>query len=363
MIDIYGIEKCKNIAIEDLISACMKWHFSEETGSEFWLNKKRGLNFDPIKDIKTLKDLALFEDYVDEMRTVNANALIPKGIRKLGHNIRIYESGGTTGSPQRIVDSYSRQEALGWVEEHLEKFGISKDLKGDWIHIGPSGPHIVGTSIGRLANRRGKLCYYIDFDPRWVKYIAQIGKRELVKDYVNHILMQTRHIMETQNISVMLVTPLVLEAIVKDDGLMKRVQEKVKCIIWAGTSLDEETLHVYQTYLFKEKIIMGIYGNTLMGISPQRPFQEIDTQLCVFQSYYPYSVVEIVKEDQKDTLVDYNTKGQVCVTLMTPDVFIPKHLERDEAYRIVPVEGYIGDGVAQIGPLSKYKGTIFEGVY
>ena len=28
------------------------WHFSEETGSPFWLEKKAELNFDPLTDVK-----------------------------------------------------------------------------------------------------------------------------------------------------------------------------------------------------------------------------------------------------------------------------------------------------------------------
>lgn len=363
MIDIYGIDKRESIMIDDVVKECMKWHFSERTGSEFWLAKKRDFAFDPIKDIKNFNDLHLFDDYVDEMKTVNVNALIPKGVRGLDYDIRVYESGGTTGSPQRIVDSYSRLEALSWVEKHFKKFGIQSDLEGDWIHIGPSGPHIVGTSIGRLANRRNKLCFYIDFDPRWVKYVSKIGKMELVNDYVEHIMIQIKHLFETQNISVMLITPLILETIVKNSELLKLVQEKIKVIIWAGTSLDDETMNAYQSYIFKDKMFMGIYGNTLMGISPQRPYQDGDICSCTFQSYYPYSVIEIVDESDRMKMVDYNTKGQVSVTLMTPDMFIPKHLERDEAYRIKTTGSNIGDGVSEICPLGRFKNTIFEGVY
>lgn len=363
MLDIYGIEHCRNIKIDEVVQEAVKWHFSQETGSEFWLSKIKDFKFDPLTDIKTFRDLAMFDDYIDEIKTINVNRLIPKGIKKLNRSIHVYESGGTTGSPQRIIDSYSRLEALSWVEEHLEKHGITHDLQGDWLHIGPLGPHIVGTSIGRLANGRNKLCYYIDFDPRWVKYTVQIGKSDGVSDYVNHILIQIKHILETQDISVMFVTPFILEAISKNTELMKLVKEKIKAIIWAGTSLDEESINAFQSYIFKDIIFMGIYGNTLMGISPQRVYQEEDVCLCTYQSYYPYSVVEVVDEEDKNTLVDYNTKGQVCITLMTPDLFIPKHLERDEAYRVKPMEGYFGDGVAEIRPLRKYQNTIFEGVY
>lgn len=363
MLDIYGIDKCEKVDLNDVVKETMKWHFSDKTGSDFWLSKKKEFRFDPLKDINTFDDLFLFNDYVDELKKVDVNCLIPRGIKQLNYNINVFESGGTTGSPQRIPDSFSRQEALAWVEKHLEAHGITRDMEGDWIHIGPLGPHIVGTSVGRLAHGRNKLCYYIDFDPRWVKYVVKIGKKESVSDYVNHILIQVKYLLQTQNISVMLVTPLILEAISNDSELLNLVRDKIKAIIWAGTSLDEETLNAYQTYIFKDMRMMGIYGNTLMGISPQRLYEKNDVCLCTFQSYYPYSIVEVVSEDDRTNLVDYNSKGQVCITLMTPDLFIPKHLERDEAYRVKPLESYRGDGVAEIRPLSKYKNKIFEGVY
>jgi hypothetical protein len=36
---------------------------------------------------------------------------------------------------------------------------------GDWLYIGPTGPHIVGRSLDVLAGHRGSLCFYVDLDP------------------------------------------------------------------------------------------------------------------------------------------------------------------------------------------------------
>jgi phenylacetate-coenzyme A ligase PaaK-like adenylate-forming protein len=44
----------------------MEWHFHPETGSPFWLERAKSLNFDPRKDIKRLEDLELFPVIEDQ---------------------------------------------------------------------------------------------------------------------------------------------------------------------------------------------------------------------------------------------------------------------------------------------------------
>ncbi|URZ03770.1 hypothetical protein [Clostridium felsineum] len=364
MLDIFGMEESKKIkSIDEVVQATMKWHFSEETGSEFWLNKKKKLSFDPIKDIKKFEQLNLFDDYTEEMKNIDVTKFIPRGLKNFYGDVNVFESGGTTGSPQRIIDTYSRRKALDWVDKHFIDFGVSKELEGNWIHVGPTGPHIVGTSIGRLAKSRQKVCYYIDFDPRWVKKISKLGQKDIVVQYVNHILDQVEDILRTQNISVMFITPAVLEALSKRQELCEIINKKISTIIWAGTSMSEENLYAFENYIFENINFIGLYGNTLMGIAPQRKRNKDDKFLCVYQSFYPFSVVEVVDKTKHNQLVEYSATGQICVTLMTPDIFIPKHLERDQAVRIKPVDGYLQDGVADLKPLDSIKGKIFEGVY
>ena len=42
------------------------WHFSDQTGCPFWLEKKRELPFDPLRDIKCFADLKKFPPFEDE---------------------------------------------------------------------------------------------------------------------------------------------------------------------------------------------------------------------------------------------------------------------------------------------------------
>ncbi|MCA9267670.1 MAG: hypothetical protein KDA41_04340, partial [Planctomycetales bacterium] len=75
------------------------WHFSDETGSPFWLEKKRELSFDPLTEVKCFDDLKkfpLFED--DWLRGGPIRRWVPKG--HAGKPVYVFETGGTTGIPK-----------------------------------------------------------------------------------------------------------------------------------------------------------------------------------------------------------------------------------------------------------------------
>ncbi|MEL6107130.1 MAG: hypothetical protein AAFU85_13895, partial [Planctomycetota bacterium] len=75
------------------------WHFSEETGSPFWLGKKSELNFDPLTDIKSFDDLKKFPHFEDEwLRGGPISRWVPKGHQ--GKPTYVFETGGTTGIPK-----------------------------------------------------------------------------------------------------------------------------------------------------------------------------------------------------------------------------------------------------------------------
>ncbi|WP_223069816.1 hypothetical protein [Paenibacillus caui] len=363
MLELYSFDKANRPKVEEVLQAALNWHFSEETGSPFWLEKRKELGFNPLVEIKTLDDLGRFPDYSEELKTVPTEKLIPQGLLNKKWSFEVFESGGTTGAPQKIVDSISRKKALEWVYKELESQDVFNGVDGHWLHIGPTGPHIVGRSIGRLAHFRSKLCYYIDFDPRWVKKCSKNGDMEGVKAYIQHILDQAQCILSTQNVSVLFATPAVLEAISKRSELAELIRSKIKLILWAGTSIEEETLDGLEQYIFPEAKFVGLYGNTLMGIAPQRPRFMGDTRNCVFQSFSPFSIVQVVDKDNSNLLVPYHEYGQVKLTLLSPELFIPSRLERDQAIRIPPAGEYTWDGVADIRPMESLRGRIFEGVY
>src|SRR5512142_262285 len=94
------------------VRAAMRWHFDPRTGSPFWLSRAGTLGFDPIGEVRTFDDLALFPNVVNELREVRAEDLVPAGLSGVGAGpagagpagmASVCESGGTTGAPKRVL--------------------------------------------------------------------------------------------------------------------------------------------------------------------------------------------------------------------------------------------------------------------
>ena len=77
----------------------LKWHFSEDTGTPFWLDWKKNAGWDPIEEIKTFDDISKFDHFQDEwLRDEKNERFVPKGMN--GRPFNIFETGGTTGLPK-----------------------------------------------------------------------------------------------------------------------------------------------------------------------------------------------------------------------------------------------------------------------
>jgi len=343
-------------AVHEHLRWAMNWHFDPATGSPFWLERAHKLGFDPRQDVQTIADLRRFPDFSDDLRRVPAEELIPRGVPAGEYDV--FDSGGTTGVPKRIVEAASRGANADWVSDVFGVHGFPE--RGNWLHVGPSGPHVVGRSIRRIAKRRNGLFFTIDIDPRWVRKLIASGKREVAGDYVAHLVDQVEAIVTTQDIRVLFITPPLLEAICERPSVYEPLYENLGGIVWAGTSASSEMLHVIEHELFPNARLCGIYGNTLMGIAVQRPPEPGDDYPCIFRTFYPESLVEIVDEDTM-RVVDYGQRGRVLMHVLFRDMFVPNVLERDAAVRIRPAAGEVVDGIADVGPAGTED--VIEGVY
>jgi hypothetical protein len=336
----------------------MSWHFDPATGSPFWLAKCAGLGFDPVQDVHTAADLLRFPDVSAELRTVPVGSLVPRGIS--GQVFRVYDSGGTTGAPKRIVDGGYRSRLLVWARQRLVADGVP--ASGNWLHLGPTGPHVIGFDVSRYAALGGGLFYTVDIDPRWVKRLIGSGRAELAGEYVQHCLDQAEIVLSTQDISVLNTTPPLLEAICERPELYEAIRSKVKAIIWAGTSISSESLRQLDEVFFPEAAVIGIYGNSLMGVAPQRPGIESDTYRCVFEPFAETTRLELI--DDNGQTAGYGERGRVRLHLVSEEMFLPNVLERDSAVRVKPVPGGETDGVADVQTYRNVDDIeIIEGVY
>ncbi|WP_267242156.1 phenazine biosynthesis protein [Streptomyces sp. PR69] len=336
----------------------MDWHFGEHTGSPFWLGKRDGLGFDPLADVRGVADLTRFPDVSDELRTVPARQLIPQGLAD--RPFRVYDSGGTTGSPKRIVDSGYRSRLLEWAHARLVEAGVPGS--GNWLHLGPSGPHVIGFDVGRYAALGNGILYGVDLDPRWVKRLLAQGRADDADEYVQHLLDQAETILQTQDIAVLNTTPPLLEAICARPELYRLVREKTQAIIWAGTSISAESLRQLDEVFFPGIPVVGVYGNSLMGVAPQRPAAPGDRHPCVFEPYPATTRLELVDDDGRS--VPYGERGRVRLHLVAEEMFLPNILERDTAVRVEPRPGSAVDGLADVQTFRALSDVrIIEGVY
>ncbi|MFE2099027.1 phenazine antibiotic biosynthesis protein [Streptomyces sp. NPDC059468] len=347
---------------DDLIQAAMEWHFNPDTGSRFWLERAKTLPFDPRSDIRTHEDLRLFPNVAAELRTVRAEDLIPRGYGRQPDVIGVFESGGTTGAPKRVVLLRDWLERMvHWSDTNLDGHGFPAGA--NWLGLVPTGPHIVGEFFRRSATSHGRHGFTIDLDPRWVKKLISGGHSADADAYAEHLIDQAAFVLHTQDIGVLTITPPLLERLARRQDLAELVNEKVRAIRWGGTQLDPDSRYLYKTEVFPKTVLCGNYGSTMiLGFAGERPDLPEDAG-CVFDSCSPYVTFSVVDPETLHP-VAYGDRGRVLVNHVSKSFFLPNNLERDVATRIEPLAGHVGDAVADIAPVATFENeAVIEGVY
>jgi hypothetical protein len=344
---------------DELVRAAMAWHFDPATGSAFWLSRAAELDFDPRHDIRGHADLSRFPDVSARLRTVPAADLVPRGYGAEPDIVGVFESGGTTGPPKRVVCLRDwLDQLLTWDDSHLDVAGFPRGV--DWLGLVPTGPHIVGEFVRRIARRRGGVTHLIDLDPRWVKRLIADGRADEADAYSRHLVEQATHVLRTQNIGVLTVTPPLLERIARNDELVGLIDRNVRAIRWGGTRMDADSLDIYRTEIFPRTVLFGHYGSTTtLGFAGQRH----DAPDCVFDPFAPYTTFSVVDPATRQP-VGYGERGQVVTHHVSRSFLLPNNLERDLAVRVPGPDGQPGDSVAEVGPVPHFENeAVIEGVY
>ncbi|MFJ3160262.1 acyl-CoA synthetase family protein [Streptomyces kanasensis] len=349
---------------DELVRAAMRWHFSPETGSPFWLRRAGTLDFDPLSDVKGYDDLALFPNVANELRDVPAADLVPCGYGERPDIVGVFESGGTTGAPKRVVCPADwLAKLVDWSNANLDVHGFPRGA--DWLGITPSGPHLVGEIFRRSALTHGRYGFQVDLDPRWVKRLIKDGRGAHADAYAEHVVDQAAHILRTQPIGVMTVTPPLLARIAQREELVELINEKVRAIRWGGTQMDGDTAELYRTEIFPGTTLYGHYGSTMiLGIAGQRHGTGAGTGgPCVFDTFSPYVTFQVV-DPATGAPVAYGERGRVVMHHVSKALLLPGNLERDTAVRVRAPEGRPGDSAADIAPVERFDDeVVVEGVY
>ena len=118
----------------------------------------------------------------------------------------------------------------------------------------------------------------------------------------------------------------------------------------------------------REELVPGLafvptYGNTLMGLAWPKPFDPADEYAITYYPPQPRAVIELVDPKDPARKVGYGETGQVMLTTLTKEFFMPRFLESDEAERAAPIEAYPWDGVKDLRLLTELQESVVVGVY
>ncbi|EMI56110.1 acyl-CoA synthetase family protein [Rhodopirellula sallentina] len=345
------------------------WHFSDDTGCPFWLEKKAELNFDPLKDVKSFDDLKKFPHFEDEwLRGGPIRRWVPKG--HAGKPVYVFETGGTTGIPKsRMV-----------IEDHWTDYELFSDTLPDkyfprganWLMLGPSGPRRLRLAVEHLAQHRDGICFCIDLDPRWVVKLIKKGWMEHLEEYKKHCIDQAVTILTAgHDVKCMFATPKLLES------LSEALEEKgtslaevgITGIFSGGTEFTSQwTRFCVEEMLGGSPEESGIYmtptyGNTLMGLACSKPITAADGYKIAYYAPQPRAVTEVVTFDDYDQVVGYGETGRVKLYTLTDEFFVPGFMERDEGERERPFQTYPWDGVSGVRPFHELASATTVGVY
>ena len=328
-------------ALDTHIVETVRWHFSPETGTPYWIDYAQDKGIDPLNDVKGFADVVRLFGHFD------------------GKPFTIFETGGTTGMPK---------QRIGWEDYKIDYTAFSETLDdeafprgGYWLMMGPTGPRRLRLAIEHLANVRGCSCYFVDLDPRWVKKLIKNKQFDQAKAYMEHVIDQAMLVIRNRRVDALFTTPKLLESLAEKVSIP---DSGIKGVFCGGTQMQPQ----YVRFLIEEVLenrtrLVPTYGNTLMGLAAHKPLTAEDNFSITYYAPQPRAVLRVVDPDRTDETVDYGQWGRVELSTFTRELFMPRYLERDEAIRRKPCDRFPWDGVGDVRPFGASEQTIVEGVY
>lgn len=340
---------------DDRMSELLAWHLSDATGSPYWTAALEPALRRKIPELGRA-GLAKLPILHRDLALISASDLIPRGfVNEQVHGI--FESGGTTGAPKRVVvhEAWTRLFTDHAVET-MNNYGFPHDAQ--WLAAVPTGPHVVGAMVRRGAKAMGGILHGVDIDPRWPKR-APASTRSA---YVDHIVGQISNILLTQDIDVLVTTPALLVELIQRPGLLERLQE-LTALRWGGTHFSPHDRHHVMTEILPNVRVYGSYGNTLtLGYAAEQAGQH-PARPAAFEPFAPFTSFRVVENDEVGAEdVPVGSRGHVVVSHVSPGLLLPRVFERDMATRMGDIFG--SHVVADLATLRQVNGSeIVEGVY
>ncbi|MFL6117949.1 MAG: phenazine antibiotic biosynthesis protein [Catenulispora sp.] len=342
------------------LRAAVAWHFGPDTGSAFWLRRAEKLDFDPIAEIKTYADLAKFPNVVDELRHIPVEDLIPRGYGPNPPAPKVFETGGTTGAPKRVV------LMPDWIEAAVERMLHGSQFGGrapaNILAAVPTGPHKIGMFYDYLVPRLNVIKFSIDVDPRWVKKLIARGREDQVKIYVEHILDQIEDVLDSQSVGTLVITPPLLRAAADRPRLRELINAKVEVVFWGGAHMTTEERLALAARLPDVRLVSRYSSALILEGAKERPGVPAEQDI-IYDPRSPIVTFRVI-DPATGSEVGYGERGQVVMNHVSRGMFLPNNAERDSALRVPGLPGQIGDSVSAPRPLLVFGGEkAIEGIY
>jgi phenylacetate-coenzyme A ligase PaaK-like adenylate-forming protein len=341
----------------------VRFHFDPNTACPFWLERAKGLNFDPLNDVQGFADLQKFGLFEDEwLRGGPVRRWVPKAIAD--KPIYVFETGGSTGIPKSRINQEDFRIDYSNFSATLpdDKFPPGSD----WLMVGPSGPRRLRLAVEHLAQHRGGICFMVDLDPRWVIKLIKKGWSEHLQAYKDHVIDQAVTILQAgHNVRCLFTTPKLLEALaLRMESMGTSIRKAgITGIFSGGTEFTPQWNRFAHEELLDGAYMTPTYGNTLMGLAASAPSGAHNNYKITYYAPQPRAVLEVVDFDDPTRVVEFGQTGRVRLTTLTKEFFMPGFLERDEGEREAPCEQYPWDGVSGVRPFHGLAGTTTVGVY
>ena len=330
-------------SLEHRLQRVIDAHFDPRGGSAFWLDRAARLGIDARRIVRGVPDLALLGEMTPaDLASRPLVDFIPRRFHNRLDRFIVGQTGGTTAmssAGERIgnfgpwsafrEDEFDEAFVLPFVEAAAH---VSFPPHESWLFVGPTGPHIIGKVIARLAASLGSHDpFSVDFDPRWAKRLAD---GSFARDrYLNHVIEQAMAVITTQNIGVLFTTPPVLAAMAAAMTPLQR--QRIAGIHYGGLPVTPQQMARFQTEWFPRAVHLSGYGNTLLGCCLElnvAPGRQLD--------YFPMGdrlLLEVV--DDAGRAMPAGSTGQVRVTRLDESMLIVRMRERDFGELILPPAG------------------------
>lgn len=339
----------------DWLKHIVALHFDSKGGAPFWLEQRDILGFDPLAEVETLPDL-------DRLPAVPREALasrpvtdfVPRRFHGRLDEFVVCETGGTSGPPARTVFRNDEFHAAFVAPFAAAVEATSFPRGGQWLFIGPSGPHPIGKAARLCAAALGAMDpFSVDFDPRWVRKLdaASLGR----KRYTAHVLAQAEAILATQRVTVLFATPPVLAAL--GERLPEPTRAAIRGVHLGGMAGGAEFWLRLTTAWFPNAVALSGYGNSLAGMCPQVKLDSAQPP-----EYFPHG-----RRLHYNVDAPPGERGAVRFHRLDESCFLPNMVERDEAESVAPPKGLATAGFVLPGLRGprppEAQGHLPEGLY